>query len=79
MSDTEDRAYAEVGRQMARWLAENDPRATPLADAVGLPELAALPPARLEALLGDSLTWFARGYVAGVAFARDHPDLWARD
>ncbi len=36
MSATDDRAYAEVGRQMARWLAENDPHATPLADCAGV-------------------------------------------
>lgn len=36
MSGTDDRTYAEVGRAMARWLAENDPHATPLADCAGL-------------------------------------------
>lgn len=79
MSATEDRTYAEVGRAMARWLADNDPHATPLADAVGLPELATVPPARLESLLTDHLGTFARGYLAGLQYARDHPDLWAGD
>lgn len=76
MSATDDRAYAEVGRQMARWLAENDPRATPLTDAVACPALHTLPAAQLEALLGDTLTWFAKGYLAGVAFAQEHPGLF---
>ncbi len=56
MSATDDRTYAEVGRAMARWLAENDPHATPLADAAGLAATAhGVTPARLEALLADHL------------------------
>ncbi len=77
MSATDDRPYAEVGRAMARWLADNDPHATPLADAVGLAATDhGVAPARLETLLGDTLTWFAKGYLAGVAFAQEHPGLF---
>jgi len=76
MSATEDRTYAEVGRAMARWLAENDPHATPLTDAVECPALRTLPSAQLEALLGDTLTWFAKGFLAGVACAQENPDLF---
>jgi len=41
--------------------------------------LATVPPARLESLLTDHLGTFARGYLAGLQYARDHPDLWAGD
>ncbi len=74
MSATDDRTYAEVGRQMARWLAENDPHATPLTTAAGGDRLRGLPAARIEDMLGDTLTWFAKGYLAGVAYALAHPD-----
>ncbi len=76
MSATNDRRFAEVGRALARWLAEHDPRATPLIEAVGRPDLHRMLAVQLEALLGDALTWFARGYLAGVAFAQDPPNLF---
>ncbi len=80
MSATDDRAYAEVGRQMARWLAENDPHATPLADCAGLPPATPAAAARIEQALSDHLTAFSNGFSAGMAFVRDNPGLFgARD
>lgn len=70
-----DRPYAEVGRDMARWLAENDPRATPLADYVlGEHDLGAGDLARLETLLSDHFGAFARGYLQGVIDTRKQPE-----
>lgn len=64
-----DRAFADVGRDMARWLAEHDPRARPLTDHLNRDgALEGLPAARIEALLGNNLGAFARGFVAGMAF-----------
>jgi len=80
MSATDDRAYAEVGRQMARWLALNDPHATPLADFAGLRSGTPADAARIEQALGDHLTAFSNGFSAGMAFVRDNPGLFgARD
>ena len=65
---------------MARWLAENDPRATPLTDALagrGV-HLDRLPATRLENLLADKFLAYARGYLAGLDAAPDFPD-WRRD
>ncbi len=67
-----DRTYAEVGREMARWLAEHDPRATPLTDHLNRHgALEGLPAARVEALLGDNLAAFAKGFLAGMAFREE--------
>ncbi len=76
MSATDDRSYAEVGRRMARWLAENDLHATPLTDAVGLRSGTPADAARIERALGDHLAAFADGFLAGLAFAEDNPGLW---
>ncbi len=75
-----DRPYAEVGRAMARWLADNDPHATPLVDYAGLHPATHADAARIEQALGDHLTAFSNGFSAGMAFVREHPGLFgARD
>ncbi len=67
-----DRSYADVGRAMARWLADNDPRATPLMDHLNRHgALEGLPAARIEALLGANLAAFAKGFLAGMAFREE--------
>jgi hypothetical protein len=77
MSATADRRFDEVGRQMARWLAENDPHDTPFTDALGIPADLRANAARVEQIFGDTAVWFAKGYFAGIQCLLDDPDLLA--
>ena len=64
-----DRTFDEVGRDMARWLAENNPHATPMNDCLARDGMFdGVPAARLEEYLRDHVLAFTRGFVAGIEF-----------